>query len=124
VSKIAEPSTINGTVDSMTISVDLLRDAGAGKVRGLNGRYVNKSKPSPAAKKGPNIKYVKKCKPLSTFSINMLALLHRYANNVKRGLELLWRARAMKRRIRATEALKNPRLLTVCVPSIRELGQC
>lgn len=51
-------SSANGTPPS----AEALRDAGAGKVRGPNGRYVNKDNPTPPAKKKPNIKYVKKCK--------------------------------------------------------------
>lgn len=38
------------------------QDAGFGKVRGPDGRYVNKDNPTPPAMKRPNIKYVKNCK--------------------------------------------------------------
>jgi hypothetical protein len=37
-----------------------LRDAGAGKVRGPSGRYVNKGTPSPASK-GSRAKSVRIC---------------------------------------------------------------
>ncbi|KAF2633314.1 hypothetical protein BU25DRAFT_3693 [Macroventuria anomochaeta] len=53
-------SALDGTANGTTPPVDAWRDAGAGKMRGPHGRYVNKSKPSPAAKKGLNIKWVKK----------------------------------------------------------------
>lgn len=65
---MSKPSSMSGTpgLDGSTngtpSSIEALRDAGAGKVRGPNGRYVNKENPTPPAKKKPNIKYVKKCK--------------------------------------------------------------
>ncbi|KAJ4398666.1 hypothetical protein N0V91_010021 [Didymella pomorum] len=53
-STIGTPST-DGTGDGTP-----LRDAGSSKVRGPDGRYVNKDDPTPPEKKRPNIKYVKK----------------------------------------------------------------
>jgi hypothetical protein len=59
-------NTVNGTVNDTESPADSLQDAGAGKIRGPHGRYVNVSKPLDAAAKGrssthgPNIKYVKK----------------------------------------------------------------
>lgn len=53
-----------------------LRDAGSGKVRGPDGRYVNKDDPTPPAKRRPNIKYVKKCK--STTDLDTVAAILAY----------------------------------------------
>lgn len=54
---------IDSAVNSATPPEDALRDAGAGKVRGPHGRYVNKTKTaSPTTRKGPRIKHVVKCK--------------------------------------------------------------
>jgi hypothetical protein len=47
-------SVLNGAVNGKTAPADSLRDAEADKVRGTQGRSVNKKKG------GPNIKHVKK----------------------------------------------------------------
>jgi hypothetical protein len=59
----AKPNSVMGT-PSMDGTGDStpLRDAGSRKVRGPDGRYVNKDDPTPPAMKKTNIKYVKKCK--------------------------------------------------------------
>ena len=62
-STIGTPS-MDGTGDGTP-----LRDAGSGKVRGPDGRYVNKDDSTPPAKKRPNIKYVKKCESATDFHL-------------------------------------------------------
>jgi hypothetical protein len=72
--------SLDGTANGTPLSVEDLRDAGSGKVRGPNGRYVNKDNPSPPAKKKSNIKYVKKCKSATRFSTAAPCLAEQYAN--------------------------------------------
>ena len=51
----------DGASNSTGLQGSGLRDAGAGKVRGPQGRYVNKCTPSPATK-GSRAKSMRKCK--------------------------------------------------------------
>ncbi|KAF3034922.1 hypothetical protein E8E12_006363 [Didymella heteroderae] len=62
---IGTPS-LDGTANGTPSSVDGPRDAGSGKVRGPDGRYVNKDNPTPPERKKPNIKYVKKSRTRAT----------------------------------------------------------
>lgn len=52
VAQDVSPDTValNGASNSTGLLGSGLRDAGAGKVRGPQGRYVNKGTPSPASK--------------------------------------------------------------------------
>lgn len=61
---------LDGTSNGALHAVDALRDAGAGKVRGPHGRYVNKNNgSSPATKNGPRIKHVRKCKSSTAYTV-------------------------------------------------------
>lgn len=56
-----EAPTHQGMVNGATPPVDSLRDAGAGKVRGPHGRFVNNGKSSsPVGRKGLKLKHVRK----------------------------------------------------------------
>ncbi|KAJ4378915.1 hypothetical protein N0V86_005791 [Didymella sp. IMI 355093] len=57
---MTDTPSLDGIANGTPLPVEDLRDAGSGKVRGPNGRYVNKDNPSPPAKKKSNIKRVKK----------------------------------------------------------------
>lgn len=45
-------------------SVESLRDAGSGKIRGPDGRYVNRDEPTPPLKNNTESRYFRQCKSL------------------------------------------------------------
>ncbi|XPS67839.1 hypothetical protein M3J07_000135 [Ascochyta lentis] len=58
--------TLDNVVDSAAAPANSSRDIRADKARGSQGRSLNNDKPSSTARKGPNIKYVKKPRSKAT----------------------------------------------------------